>query len=119
MRLFLGGGKKTVMDEICERCRLTEEERAYYVAHCVFGEGKHENERFSDDDLQRICTIRLLEDAGAEKQEIVRFFHCVNNGCKGEQARFLRQLRNRLLDTVHEKQTLLDKVDYLLYTLQQ
>lgn len=53
------------------------------------------------------------------EQEIVRFFHCVNNGCKGEQARFLRQLRNRLLDTVHEKQTLLDKVDYLLYTLQQ
>ncbi len=50
--------------------------------------------------------------------EIVRFVGDEQR-TKEEKNRYLRQARAMLLDEIHEKQQLLDQVDYMLYELKR
>ena len=58
----------------------------------------------------------LLKSSGMNDDEIKSFLkRCENSGCQAEKVRLLRKTRNSLLDSIHEKQAVLDKLDNLIW----
>ena len=63
--------------------------------------------------------VGLLKSSGMTDDEVKSFLRrCESNCCCAEKVRILRKTRTSLLDTIHEKQTLLDKLDYLIWNME-
>ena len=63
--------------------------------------------------------VGLLKSSGMTDDEVKSFLRrCESNCCCAEKVRILRKTRMSLLDTIHEKQTLLDKLDYLIWNME-
>ena len=61
----------------------------------------------------------LLKSSGMNDDEVKSFLkRCENNCCCAEKVRILRKTRKSLLDTIHKKQTLLDKLDNLIWNIE-
>ena len=61
----------------------------------------------------------LLKSSGLTDDEVKSFLkRCENNWCCSEKVRILRKTRNTLLDTIHEKQAVLDRLDNLIWKLE-
>ena len=58
----------------------------------------------------------LLKSSGMTDDEVKSFLkRCENSSCCSEKVRILRKTRNALLDNIHEKQAVLDKLDNLIW----
>jgi hypothetical protein len=58
----------------------------------------------------------LLKSSGMTEDEVKAFLkRCENNCCCAEKVRILRKTRKSLLDSIHEKQAVLDKLDNLIW----
>ena len=58
----------------------------------------------------------LLKSSGMTDDEVKSFLkRCENSNCSTEKVRILRNTRKALLDTIHEKQAVLDKLDNLIW----
>ena len=58
----------------------------------------------------------LLKSTGMTDDEVKSFLRrCESNCCCAEKVRILRKTRKSLLDTIHEKQAVLDKLDNLIW----
>ena len=58
----------------------------------------------------------LLKSSGMTDDEVKSFLkRCENNCCCAEKVRILRRTRKALLDNIHEKQAVLDKLDNLIW----
>ena len=58
----------------------------------------------------------LLKSSGMTDEETASFLkRCESSGCCADKIRILRQTRNALLDNIHEKQAVLDKLDNLIW----
>ena len=58
----------------------------------------------------------LLKSSGMTDDEIKSFIiRCENNCLPAEKVRILRKTRSTLLDTIHEKQAVLDRLDNLIW----
>ena len=63
--------------------------------------------------------VELLKSSGMSDDEAKSFLRrCENNCCPAEKVRILRKTRNTLLDTIHEKQALLDRLDNLIWNIE-
>ena len=63
--------------------------------------------------------VELLKSSGMTDDEVKSFLRrCESNCCCAEKVRILRKTRSSLLDTIHEKQTLLDKLDFLIWNME-
>ena len=61
----------------------------------------------------------LLKSSGMTEDEIQAFLkRCENKCCCAEKVRILRKIRKNLLDSIHEKQTKLDRLDNLIWTIE-
>ena len=61
----------------------------------------------------------LLKSSGMTDDEVKSFLkRCENNCCCSEKVRILRKTRKSLLDTIHEKQAVLDKLDNLIWNME-
>ena len=61
----------------------------------------------------------LLKSSGMTDDEVKSYLkRCENNCCCAEKVRILRKTRNTLLDTIHEKQAVLDRLDNLIWKLE-
>ena len=61
----------------------------------------------------------LLKSSGMTDEEAKSFLKCCeSNCCSSEKVRILRKSRKILLDTIHEKQALLDKLDNLIWIIE-
>lgn len=61
----------------------------------------------------------LLKSAGMTDDEVKSFLQrCESNCCCAEKVRILRKTRKSLLDTIHEKQAVLDKLDNLIWNME-
>ncbi len=61
----------------------------------------------------------LLKSSGMTDDEVKSFLkHCENNSCCAEKVHLLRKTRTTLLDTIHEKQAVLDKLDNLIWNME-
>ena len=58
----------------------------------------------------------VLSQAGMDEKQIKAFLSgCRDKNCCAEKVRILRNARRSLLDSIHKKQALLDKLDYVLW----
>ena len=58
----------------------------------------------------------LLKSSGMNDDEVMSFLkRCDCGCCPAEKIRILRKSRKILLDTIHEKQALLDKLDNMIW----
>ncbi|MBP3690356.1 MAG: hypothetical protein J6I74_03425 [Schwartzia sp.] len=58
----------------------------------------------------------LLESAGFEPTDVRRYMELsARSGTEAARARILRGQRGRLMDELHRRQQVLDKVDYLIW----
>lgn len=71
------------------------------------------------EELQRTIQLNFLEKAGMNTDSLKHFVYLLEQGedAKTEVVRLLRKCRNRLLDEIHDKQQLLDQLDYLIYQI--
>ena len=61
----------------------------------------------------------LLKSSGMNDSEVQAFLkRCENNCCCAEKVRILRKTRKTLLDTIHKEQTVLDKLDNLIWNIE-
>ena len=61
----------------------------------------------------------LLKSSGMTNEELEAFLRrCESNCCCAEKVRILRKTRKALLDTIHEKQAVLDKLDNLIWNME-
>ncbi len=61
----------------------------------------------------------LLKSSGMTNDEVKSFLkRCENNSCCAEKVHLLRKTRTTLLDTIHEKQAVLDKLDNLIWNME-
>ena len=68
------------------------------------------------EDFERIGLIETLLSAGFSTEETKEFLHLTENiGTDEEQIRMLRKRRNSLLNDIHEKQRLLDSLDFMIW----
>lgn len=74
------------------------------------------SDEYMPGDIERLGAVDILLKIGFTIVEIKKYFELTE--CKGtneKQIRMLRKQRKKLLDDVHGKQQLLDKVDYLIW----
>ena len=58
----------------------------------------------------------VLSQAGMNDKQIKAFLsECCGKECRAEKVRILRSARRSLLDSIHKKQALLDKLDYVIW----
>ena len=58
----------------------------------------------------------VLSQAGLTDKQIKAFLSvCCDKNCCAEKVRILRNARRSLLDSIHKKQALLDKLDYVIW----
>ncbi len=61
----------------------------------------------------------LLKSSGMTDDEVKSFLkRCENSSCCAEKVRILRKTRAALLDTIHEKQAMLDRLDNLIWNME-
>ncbi len=63
--------------------------------------------------------LRNLKDAGCDSDTIQRFFNLKEEGRQKEQLRLLALHRANLLDKLHVSQSMIDCLDYLVYSMKK
>ena len=72
------------------------------------------NTNITDQELAEV-----LSQAGMGEIQIKAFLSgCSGKECCADKVRILRNTRRSLLDSIHKKQTLLDKLDYVLWCME-
>ena len=56
-----------------------------------------------------------LKRSGMTDEQVKSFLERCASGCCAEKVRTLRNVRKSLLDTIHEEQAVLDRLDYLIW----
>lgn len=73
-------------------------------------------EDYREQDFEHLGLIKTLSGAGFSTEEIKRFlFLTENTGTNEEQIYMLRKHRCSLLENIHEKQQLLDQLDFMIW----
>lgn len=71
---------------------------------------------YEEDDFKLLGLLRFLQNIGFTQKETRRYLELMkNNGTDEEQIRMLRKQRSELLDGIHEKQQMLDRIDYMIW----
>ena len=75
----------------------------------------------SEAELQCAAELSFLRKAGMDLDTLKQFAALLERGSdtKAHQIRILRKCRYRLLDGIHEKQQLLDQLDYVIYEIKR
>ena len=63
--------------------------------------------------------IQNLKDAGCNKSQIEEFLNYVGKHEKNSVLKLLRQQRDILLSGLHEKQRMIECLDYMVYQIQK
>ncbi|MCB6993126.1 MerR family transcriptional regulator [bacterium 210820-DFI.6.37] len=76
---------------------------------------------FRADDIQRISLILALQDIGMDIGDIRHYLSLCPKGDKSIEGRIrlLRKQRYRLLEEIHEKQKVLDSLDFMIYKMKE
>ena len=76
---------------------------------------------FTETELRRIGLIHSLLKSGMDMEALKRYLRLLDDktGSKEEQIRILRKQRYRLLDEIHNKQQILDELDYMIMEIKK
>ncbi len=107
--------------EVCRRFNLSADKINYYEKESLLRHQTDNNGEadYSQADLKRIALLNLLCKIGIDDEDLKKYFRIDGNSpeFKQEQVKVLRRQRYKLLDNIHEKQQLLDQLDYLIKTI--
>lgn len=71
---------------------------------------------YEEDDFKQLGLVHFLLNAGFTQKEVRKYLELIKNNETGEeQIRMLRKQRCELLDGIHEKQQMLDQIDYMIW----
>lgn len=101
------------LKDVCSQCSLDEYEIDYYKNNGIFNSDFGAETELTDEQIEILCTLSFFRKAGLPRERIAAYFK--SRPC--EQILILRTLRDELLDAMHEKGRLIDKVDYIIYEL--
>lgn len=109
------------IEEVSRQCQISVEDLRQYEQN-GFLECTRTMDGLTDyqtADLHQIGVIRFLTDAGLQLDELRRFLQMKNQDAssKAERIRILKKQRYRLLDDIHSKQQLLDRLDYMIHEI--
>lgn len=85
----------------------------------IFSNKITEENEYSDQELEKISMVMTLQRFGFDDQEIGAFFGLAKKGQRTKQARLqmLQRRRNHILEEIHQKEKILDELDYIRYEL--
>lgn len=109
-------GETMKLKDLCEQCALSEAELLFYKEKGLFDETLCGESDLTDDSIEILSAVSLFRKAGLEKEQIAEFCMCDDAKRK---IQILRNARDKLLDEMHCTGQLLDKIDFILYYLQQ
>lgn len=71
---------------------------------------------YQDEDIERAVQMHFLLKAGMDLESVKRFAALCEEGThtRAAQIRILRKYRYQLLEEIHQKQQMLDRLDYLI-----
>lgn len=107
------------LTEASERFCIDEDKLRYYEQNGLF-----DCHRQADGSIdycyemsEYICLIKFLLSAGLDMDTLKKYLKCIENDdiSNKEQIKILIKQRYILLDDIHEKQKILDKLDYIIY----
>lgn len=106
------------LNEASKRFKISIEKLKSYeenglLEHQTLADGTFD---YTETELRRIGVIGSLLDSGMETEEIKRYLRLQNDkgSSREEQIRILRKQRCKLLDNIHDKQQVLDELDYMI-----
>lgn len=71
---------------------------------------------YEEEDFKQLGLVRFLLNVGFTQKEAKRYLDLMRDSGTGEeQIRMLRKQRYELLDRIHEKQQMLDQIDYMIW----
>ena len=109
-------GKTMKLKDLCGQCALSKAELLFYKENGLFDETLCGDSELSDDSIEILSAVSLFRKAGLKKEQIAEFYMCDDVKRK---IQILRNARDKLLDEIHCAGQLLDKIDFILYLLQQ
>ena len=96
--------------ELIKKLNLSQKEVMAYLKMASLSE----KEIFDDEDMKKIALMMTLKRLGFSDEKISCFMECPY--CR---LTLLNQQRALLLDQLHDKQKLLDDIDYLIHDLKR
>ncbi len=121
--LFLFGGLDMNSKEACEYLQINAETLHVYESIGLLKGEKNSNDsiEYEEYDLQYAAQFGFLIKTGAGSDLLKHLAALKNlkNNTYGEQVKILRKCRYELLEIIHEKQQILDRLDYMIYKLKE
>ena len=74
-------------------------------------------EEYSDQELEELSLLCTLYDCGFSGEKLKSYINCMAAGNSLRQLGMLNERRYALLEEIHVKQKLLDKLDYIIYNI--
>ena len=107
------------LKEISQRVLISMDQLKFYEANGLLEHGTLADGTvdYGEDVIQRIGRIQTLLKYGMEPEVLKQYFSLDKQ--KRQQIHLLRKQRYQLLDEIHEKQKVLDELDYMIQTMRK
>ncbi len=103
------------IQELGERCCIPVEKLKLYESCGLLPEKRGGEKEYTDEDLERLGLVCTLTKAGFTCGEIKQYIsYPKGKEGKEQQILMLKRQRGKLLETLHQKQQILDKIDYMI-----
>ena len=95
----------------------------YYEEKGLFDDVKRINgiRDYSDKDIKRLSLILSLKQTGLKIKEIATYIQCSETGKNNQEVciAILEKQRKKLLDYMHQSNTSIDCIDYLIFKIEK
>lgn len=83
--------------------------------------GEEGNSDYQEAEFRKLGQIHVLLQSGMKPEELQIFLDLSEKSTQGrtERTKLLRKCRAELLEEIHQKQQLLDRIDYYIYELKK
>ena len=107
-----------VLEELCRHVKITPERLQYYLQQGLLQPDEEGNLDSDGDASERISLIHTLLASGMTTNGVKAFLQGRSQKeRKEENLRALTRQRFQVLDEIHEKQQLLDRLDYMIHQM--
>ncbi|MCM1532813.1 MAG: MerR family transcriptional regulator [Ruminococcus flavefaciens] len=107
--------------EACKRFGLDEKKLAYYEENGLLCGAEHEGiTDYDEHEIQNVSLIQFLFAAGLTVEEVKIYMRLEKDHEDADRrVAILRKYRCRLLDETHEKQKMIDRIDYTVHEIKK
>lgn len=111
---------KMTLEEIAENCGVSLEKLKCYEEHgLIHGEEKDGEVSYEYEDVSLLRKTCVLQEAGFTIEEIVIYMQLEAKQLRPKQLLMMAKKRKALLECIHDKQKILDDLDYMMIELKK